>query len=1141
MTEDKFKEWLASEGLVASSISTRISDLRRVEKHFGDLDAAYDQDGCASIFQKLTYTAADQAAGKPNPSGIEIEGNLYDGLSGYKSSLTAYVRFRNSETNTGAMSQADRIRQHVADNHANPARRRGESQFSVVSGDIHRDLGLANAMPAVCSALDSRKFAEVIDGELVDRVGPANSSTVRFTFSLNAEEAFDIAAAERELKRRYGEEIPTIKNTGNQYITSFALPDERQVALEKEGQSVRIWIEGSRDNPPPAGSPTYYAPDQGRQANLPRRLKHLPPGGAQPRKVIKITFADRASFTDVLDWYEAQGSSPGTLTRAAVLDAIRECEEVGTDPFLDKHGFRRPRTYWIAENGKFYPCKAIANVALRSVEGADTQIRDATRSRELISRLGFRVVDSLDEKLDAAELERLKQRFLSFFPDFEPAGFAPSEGGYYDEERGYKEALLEKAQAALDDSSLSEEEVGGRFLDILTGPQSGLLGWRTDARIKALREAHPGILETEAGSLILSDDDPAVALDRFVKATWPILSEGQDKSQPYSESRNIPSMLLALAHPTEAMGINTDPLWRASKALTGKPPFGNNALNENEYAEILDLAEALFEKFEEWGWQPRDLWDVQGFIWVVRETQDAAQPDNDSDHDETKPMPRPTNLILYGPPGTGKTYRTAKEAVELCDGSAPDDRSELKARYDTLVEAGQIGFVTFHQSYAYEDFVEGLRPETGSGEREDEGAAAGFRLEPKRGTFREISALAQQSRRNAGRPTGLDLSGREFFKMSLGRAGSEDHIYDAAIEGNYIVLGWGGDVDWSDPQYDGYQAIFDKWNELHPGTHGSDGNISQLWRFRSSMKEGDIVIVPDGNSSFRAIGEIVGPYEYAPTDVREYNHRRAVRWLLVLDESLPVETIHDGKFTMRTCYLLKRNRMKLEALSRLLPGNAPASNASPDQFVLIIDEINRANISKVFGELITLIEEDKRIGGTNQTTVKLPYSGDVFGVPDNLHIIGTMNTADRSIALLDTALRRRFTFRELMPEPGLLKEAAERTGVPLVGLLRRFNERIEYLFDREHQIGHAYFMNCRTVEDVHETMRHRVIPLLAEYFYEDWNKVALVLGDAEGAGRFLTRTQLAPPAGIQSDGYSEERWRWQVRDHFDDSAYDAFA
>jgi 5-methylcytosine-specific restriction enzyme B len=1141
VTEDKFREWMASEGLLASSISTRISDLRRVEKHFGDLDAAYEQDGCASILEKLTYTTADQAAGKLNPSGIKIEGNLYDGLSGYKSSLTAYVRFRNSETGRGAHSQADRIRQHVADNYANPARRRGENQFSVVSGDIHRDLGLANAMPAVCSALDSRKFAELIDGQLVDRVGPANSSTVRFTFRLNAEGVFDIAAAERELKRRYGAEIPTIKDTGNRYIAGFALSDERQLALEKEGQSVRLWIEGGRDNPPPAGSPNYYTAEQGRQANLPIRLKHMPSGGAQPREVIKITIADRASFNSVLDWYEGQGSSAGTLTRAAVLAAIRECEELGTDPFLDKHGFRRPKTYWIAENGKFYPCKAIANVALRAVEGADTQIRDATRSRELISRLGFRVVDSLDERIDAAELERLKQRFLTKFPDFELTGFAAREGGYFDQERGYKDALLEKAQTALNDESLSKEEMGARFLEILTGPQSGLLGWRTDARIRTLREAHPGILEAEAGSLILSDDDPAVALDRFVKATWPILSEEQDKSQPYSESRNIPSMLLALAYPAQAMGINTDPLWRASKALTGKSPFGNNPLNGDEYAAVLDIAETLFEKFEEWGWQPRDLWDVQGFIWVVREAPDAAQPDNDSAHDEAKPMPRPTNLILYGPPGTGKTYRTATEAVKLCDGSAPEDRSELKARYDTLVEAGQIGFVTFHQSYAYEDFVEGLRPETGSGEGEDEGAAAGFRLAPKRGIFREISALAQQSRRNAGRPTGLDLSGREFFKMSLGRAGSEDHIYDAAIEGHYIVLGWGGDVDWSDPKYDEYQAIFDKWNELHPGTHGSDGNISQLWRFRSSMKEGDIVIVPDGNSSFRAIGEIVGPYEYAPTDVREYNHRREVRWLLVLDESLPVETIHDGKFTMRTCYLLKRNRMKLEALSRLLPGNAPASDAPPDQFVLIIDEINRANISKVFGELITLIEEDKRIGGANQTTVKLPYSGDIFGVPDNLHIIGTMNTADRSIALLDTALRRRFTFRELMPEPELLEEAAERTGAPLVGLLRRLNERIEYLFDREHQIGHAYFMNCRTVEDVHETMRHRVIPLLAEYFYEDWNKVALVLGDAEGAGRFLTRTQLAPPAGIQSDGFSEDRWRWQVRGTFDDSAYDAFA
>ena len=498
----------------------------------------------------------------------------------------------------------------------------------------------------------------------------------------------------------------------------------------------------------------------------------------------------------------------------------------------------------------------------------------------------------------------------------------------------------------------------------------------------------------------------------------------------------------------------------------------------------------------------------------------------------------PMNLILYGPPGTGKTFSTAAEAVRLCGEPVPEDREPLMQAYQQLLAAGRIEFVTFHQSLSYEDFVEGRQPMTGSDE-DDDSSSAGFRLETVPGIFRRIAKRAETSR---GRSTGGDaiaVAGRQVFKMSIGEANNPEdaHLFEEAIAGGYALLGF-EDINWSDDKYAKREAVIEACKtegqiKGHTDVDARSGAVQMPFIFRNWVRTGDIVIVSKGNSLFRAIGEFTGDYEFHRRPEGGYAHRRAVRWLWMDREGVPVSEIYTRRFMQKSIYLLFGSELNIPALERYLNSQQADGPAEPEPFVLIIDEINRANISKVFGELITLLEPDKRLDQPNALKVRLPYSGDDFGVPSNLHILGTMNTADRSIALLDTALRRRFTFREMMPDPSLLAGEAGTCGLDLPRILATINERIEYLYDREHQIGHAYFTGCASQADVDAVMRYKAIPLLAEYFFEDWEKIAAVLGDAVSddgpiTGGFLKRSVLKSPPGIE-DGDALPRFRWEVR------------
>ena len=439
------------------------------------------------------------------------------------------------------------------------------------------------------------------------------------------------------------------------------------------------------------------------------------------------------------------------------------------------------------------------------------------------------------------------------------------------------------------------------------------------------------------------------------------------------------------------------------------------------------------------------------------------------------------NTILYGPPGTGKTYNTVVYAVaiienKLLDEIKAENYSDVLARYREYKADGLIEFTTFHQSYGYEEFIEGIKPVMENID-EDNGD---IRYSIEDGVFKAFcnnSSMPTMQRSNFD--LGLNKT-PAIWKVSL-RSTGDNPTRTECLNNGHIRIGW-----------DDYGP--DITDDTDFTTYGGKNVLNS---FIYKMKVGDIVFSCYSSTTIDAIGIVVGDYEWCGEQFQDgLNRMRKVNWIVKgINEDI-VEINGGLTMTLSTVYRMK---VSLADALALIQKNLPSSMQLDEKknHVFIIDEINRGNISKIFGELITLIEPSKRIGQPEGLKVQLPYSHQQFGVPDNIYLIGTMNTADRSVAAIDTALRRRFRFQEMMPDAEVLK-GIRIEGLSVSEMLVRMNKRIAILYDREHTIGHAYFIPLRdnpTIEQMAAIFENAIIPLLQEYFYEDYEKIRLVLGD----------------------------------------------
>ena len=439
---------------------------------------------------------------------------------------------------------------------------------------------------------------------------------------------------------------------------------------------------------------------------------------------------------------------------------------------------------------------------------------------------------------------------------------------------------------------------------------------------------------------------------------------------------------------------------------------------------------------------------------------------------------RRKNIVLHGAPGTGKTYDVPELAVRLCDPSFMSkgrSREEIVKRYNQLKDDGRLMFTTFHQSLDYEDWIEGLRPVV------NETSQVTYEIE--NGVFKRLCEAAERSKLE-GNQYGIN-SESDVWKVSLKRTGDNDVRKDC-MENGYIRIGW--------------DEYGDEISDETDGSSRNDKGKTILNAYINKMKVGDIVMSCYSSKEIDAIGVITGDYRYDES-LPAYKRIRPVHWLIKGKRENIVET-NDGKEMVEsTVYRLKS--ISIGDVEAILEKHGVFIDQEKDDkpYVMVIDELNRGNVSKVFGELITLLEADKRKGSKNEESVKLPYSKKSFHVPDNVYLIATMNTADRSLGSLDYAIRRRFAFiserpigladdrfnAELFEKVSRLFvknfDAYKASGWDATMRLLPADTLSDEYKPEDVWIGHSYFLmrDEEGVDNTRERILYELIPLLEEY------------------------------------------------------------